>query len=125
VATHGLGKQQVKPPKKTAAMLKRGSPSGTRVARSGPRKSQINAAKKNTVVVLTSAKVTSSGLRQQEIKPSRKVAYPGFDPRETEKLRRLSRREWLQLYYSAPPQSSVPKSRDELSPGRRRSFRQY
>ena len=117
VASYGPDKQQIKQHKRTAAVQKRGSPSGkSRVASSGPRKQQINTPRKNTVVVLTgpggTAKVTNAGLPQQEIKPSRRVASPSFAQGELEKPRRLSRRgrlsrrEWMQLYYSAPPQLS-------------------
>jgi lipoprotein-anchoring transpeptidase ErfK/SrfK len=130
VASHEASKQQIKEHKKTAAALKRASPSGkSRVASFGPRQSQNNALKKNTVVVLTgpggTAKVTNSGLPRQEIKQSRKVASPSFAQGELERPRRLSRREWMQLYYSAPPQLSLPKGRYELSPGQRRPLRHY
>ena len=112
-ASYGPRKQQIKPAKTTGAMLNRGRPSGkSRVAASGPRKPQSGG-----------AKVTSSGLRKQELKPSKKLVYPHLNPRELEKPRRMSRREWLRLYYSGPPQISPP--RNEYEPAlRRRRFLQ-
>lgn len=97
VASHGPRKQQIKSHKKTAATLKRRAPGGR-------------------------SRVASSGLRRQEIKPS-KSAYSRFDPREFEKPRRLSRREWVQLYYSGPPQKSLSQRPYESPPSRRRFLR--
>jgi L,D-transpeptidase catalytic domain len=120
VASHGPRKQQIKSRKKTVAVLKRASPAKSRVASSGARK-----------LVLTggpmggSAKMTGSRLRHQDIKASKKVVYRYYDPGELEDLRRLSRKEWRQLYYTAPPQRSLPKGRYELAPDRRRSLRRY
>ena len=126
VASHGPRKQQIKPAKTTGAMLNRGRPSGkSRVAASGPRKPQINTPKLKEGALSGGAKVTSSGLRKQEIKPSKKLAYPHFDPRELEKPRRLSRREWLRLYYSGPPQILPPRNEYEPALRRRRFLRPY
>jgi lipoprotein-anchoring transpeptidase ErfK/SrfK len=111
-ASHGPRKQQIKPSKNAGTALNRGRPSGkSRVAVS-------NTPKLKETGLSGGAKVTSSRLRKPEIKPSKKVAYPHFDPRDLEKPRRLSRKEWLRLYYSGPPQISPP--RDEYEPPRRR-----
>jgi hypothetical protein len=107
-------------------MLNRGGPSGkSRVAASGPRKPQINIPKLKGAALTGGAKVTSSGLHKQEIKPSKKLAYPHFDPRELEMPRRLSRRERLRLYYSGPAQILPPQDEYESPLRRRRFFRHY
>ena len=124
--SHGSRKQQIKPGKNAGTIGKRATPSGkSRVATSGPRKPQINTSKLKEGAVSAGAKVTSSGLRKQEIKPPKKVAYPHFDPRELEKPRRLSRKEWMRLYYSGPAQILPPQ--DEHGPPlrRRRVLRHY
>ena len=124
--SHGSRKQQIKPGKNAGTIGKRATPSGkSRVATSGPRKPQINTSKLKEGAVSAGAKVTSSGLRKQEIKPSKKLAYPHFDPRELEKPRRLSRREWLRLYYSGPPQILPPRNEYEPTLRRRRFLRPY
>jgi lipoprotein-anchoring transpeptidase ErfK/SrfK len=126
VASSGPLKPQIKPLKNTGIMLNRGGKS--RVATPGPRKPQIKTPKKNGGVVLTEAthsggaKVTSSGLPKPQIKLANKFAYSRFDPRELEKPRRLSRREWLQLYYSG---SYVAAPSEYQPPLGRRRFRHY
>jgi lipoprotein-anchoring transpeptidase ErfK/SrfK len=126
VASHGSRKQQVKPPNKAGTMLNRGMRAGkSKVVSSGPRKPKISARKPKEVALSGGAKLTSSGLPKQEIKPSKKLAYPYFDPRDLETPRRLSRREWLRLYYSSPPQISPPRYEYELPLRRRRSFQGY
>jgi len=125
-ASHGPRKQQIKSSKNAGTVLKRGRPSGkSRVAVSGQRKPQINTPKLKETGLSGGAKVTNSGLRKLEIKPSKKVAYPHFDPRDPEKSRRLSRKEWMRLYYSGPPQISPPRDEYEPPRRRRRALRPY
>jgi lipoprotein-anchoring transpeptidase ErfK/SrfK len=105
-ASHGPRKQQIKPGKKAGTVLNR--PSGkSRVAVSKSRKRQSGGAK----------------VTKPEIKPSKKAADLHFDPRDLKKTRRLSRREWLQLYYSGPPQISPPRDEYETPRRRRRALR--
>jgi L,D-transpeptidase-like protein len=119
VVSHGSSKQLVKPTKKARTMLK------SKVASSGPRKPKSSARRPKEVALGGGAKVTSSRLPKQETKPSKKLAYPYFDPRDLETPRRLSRREWLRLYYSSPPQISPPRYEYERPLRRRRSFQGY
>ncbi len=119
VVSHGSSKQLVKPTKKAGTMLR------SKVASSGPRKPKISARRPKEVALGGGAKVTSSGLPKQETKPSKKLVYPYFDPRDLETPRRLSRREWLRLYYSSPPQISPPRYEYERPLRRRRSFQGY
>ena len=119
-ASDGPGKKLINPPKHAGAVANRGTRSGkSRVAVSGSRKPKINTAKRKEAA-LSGAKVTGSGLPKQGIEPSKKSAYPQLDPYDREKSRRLSRREWMRLYYSGPPQTSP--SQDDYRPGRRRHF---
>jgi lipoprotein-anchoring transpeptidase ErfK/SrfK len=105
-ASHGPRKQQIKPGKKAGTVLTR--PSGkSRVAISKSRKRPSGSAK----------------MTKPEIKASKKVAYPHFDPRDLEKPRRMSRGEWMRLYYSGPPQISPPRDEYETPRRRRRALR--
>jgi lipoprotein-anchoring transpeptidase ErfK/SrfK len=84
------------------------SPKAT-VSHAGPRKKlkQVGA-------------VANKGARSKpEIKPSRKSADARINPGDVEKHRRLSRREWMRLYYSGPPQASPAQDDDRAGRWRR------
>jgi hypothetical protein len=97
------------------------SPKAT-VAHGGPRKKVIRPAKQAGAAANKGARSGKSKVAAKpEIKPAKKSADARFDPGDIEKPRRLSRREWVRLYYSGPPQASP--SQDDDRPGRRRRFR--
>jgi hypothetical protein len=92
------------------------------VSQAGPRKKLIKPAKQAGAAANKGAGSGKSKVAARpEIKPSRKSADARFDPYNLEKSRRLSRREWMRLYYSGPPQAS--SAQDDDRPGRRRRLR--
>jgi hypothetical protein len=93
-----------------------------KVAGDRPRKKLIKPPKQAGAVASRDTRSGKSKVATKaEIKPAKKLADPRFDPGGAEKSRRLSRREWMRLYYSGPPQASPPQ--DDDRPGRRRRFR--
>jgi hypothetical protein len=97
------------------------SPKAT-AARDGPRKKLIKPAKQAGAVANKGARGGKSKVAAKlEIKPAKKSADARFDPGDIDKHRRLSRREWMRLYYSGPPQASP--AQDDERPGRRRRLR--
>jgi lipoprotein-anchoring transpeptidase ErfK/SrfK len=115
-ASHGSRKPQLKPSMKAATALNRGKPIGK------SRAAVSSAPKQKKTALSGGAKVTSSGSAKPEIKPAKKVAYPQFD---MEKARRMSRGEWMRLYYSGPPQPSASAGENEPPRRRRRALRPY
>jgi L,D-transpeptidase-like protein len=92
------------------------------VARDGPRKKLIKPPKQAGAAANKGARSGKSKVAAKpEIKPSKKSADARFDPYNLEKSRRLSRREWMRLYYSGPPQASPAQDDDRA--GRRRRLR--
>jgi hypothetical protein len=90
------------------------SPKAT-VSQAGPRKKLIKPPKQ------AGAAANKGARSKPEIKPSRKSADARIDPGDVETHRRLSRREWMRLYYSGPPQASPAQDDDRA--GRRRRLR--
>jgi hypothetical protein len=109
--------------KNTEIVLTGEIPSPTaKVAGDGARKKLIKPAKQAGAAANKGAGSGKSKVAARpEIKPSRKSADARFDPYNLEKSRRLSRREWMRLYYSGPPQAS--SAQDDDRPGRRRRLR--
>jgi hypothetical protein len=97
------------------------SPKAT-VSQGGPRKKLIKPAKQAGAAANKGARSGKSNVAaKKEIKPAKKSAEARFDPGDVDKHRRLSRREWMRLYYSGPPQASPAQDDDRA--GRRRRFR--
>jgi lipoprotein-anchoring transpeptidase ErfK/SrfK len=90
-----------------------------RAASHGSRKPQLKPGKKAGTVLKRGKPSDKSAFNaprpKPEIKPAKKVAYP----------RRMSRGEWMRLYYSGPPQPSASAGETELPRRRRRAVRPY
>jgi hypothetical protein len=94
----------------------------TTAARDGPRKKLIKPPKHVGAAANKGVRSGNSKVANKpEIKPAKKSADARFGPGDVDKHRRLSRKEWMRLYYSGPPQASP--AQDDDRPGRRRRFR--
>ena len=94
----------------------------TTAARDGPRKKLIKPPKHVGAAADKGVRSGNSKVATKpEIKPAKKSADARFGPGDVDKHRRLSRKEWMRLYYSGPPQTSP--AQDDDRPGRRRRFR--
>ena len=96
---------------------------GAKVASSGERKHEVKSRKKTALkrgAAGPKAKVASSAPHKEKLKPKKTFAEQGFDPREFDAPRGLSRRQWYRLYYSGPPQypyAPYPGRRRFVTPG--------
>lgn len=119
-AGQGSQKREIKPAKKTPkTVLKKKKPGShkTGVARSDPKKqppaakSQTSPKQQTAAQQQTSPKQQSAAKLQAAAEPQnkkRKKFESGFDPYAIGSPRRLSRKEWLRLYYSGQARGLPP-----------------